>query len=246
MKANILIFGATSAIAEATCQKLAVNGSSFFLVARNGERLETLSKDLKARGAGMVVTLVKDLNHNEDHLRIIETASSCLSGIDIALLAHGTLPLQKICEKDAYLAINEFQTNCISHISILTHLANYFELRKYGSIVAITSVSGDRGRQSNYIYGSAKGAVSLFMSGLRHRLAKYGVHVMTVKPGLIDTPMTFDFKKGLLWSKPEIVASNIVTGLLKRKNEIYSPGYWRLIMFVIRNLPSSIFNKTRL
>ena len=140
----------------------------------------------------------------------------------------------------------ELSTNAISTISLLTHLANRLEMQKSGTIAVVTSVAGDRGRQSNYVYGAAKGMVSIFLQGLRNRLHKAGVNVLDIKPGFVDTPMTAEFKKGLLWAKPESVAGSIVNGIDRGKYEIYTPFFWRIIMLVIRNIPESIFKKANL
>jgi hypothetical protein len=159
------------------------------------------------------------------------------------LIAHGILGEQKKAEEDFHLALGELNTNAISLFSLLTHIANRLETQRYGSIAVIGSVAGDRGRQSNYIYGTAKGAVALFLQGLRQRLYKSGVHVLTVKPGFIDTPMTNQFSKGLLWSRPEAVARAIDAGIRKRRSVIYVPAYWRLIMAVIRSIPEVIMKR---
>jgi len=115
-----------------------------------------------------------------------------------------------------------------------------------GSLAVISSVAGDRGRQSNYVYGAAKGMVSLFLQGLRNRLSKKNVQVLTIKPGFVDTPMTAAFTKGALWAKPEAVARGIVKAVDKRRDEVYLPGFWRLIMLLIRHIPESLFKKLSL
>jgi short-subunit dehydrogenase len=128
----------------------------------------------------------------------------------------------------------------------LTLLGNRFEQQRFGVIAIISSVAGDRGRQSNYVYGSAKGMLNIFTSGLRQRLYKSGVSVLTVKPGFVDTPMTANFKKGFLWSSPSLIAKLIVAGSEKANTEIYAPKYWWLIMFVIKIIPTNIFIKFKL
>jgi len=131
-------------------------------------------------------------------------------------------------------------------MSLLTHLANYFETQKAGTLAVISSVAGERGRQSNYVYGAAKGAVSIFLQGLRQRLDKSGVHVLTIKPGFVDTPMTKELKKGLLWADPQAVAKLIHKGVAAKKSIIYTPGYWALIMAVIKAIPERLFKKIAL
>jgi short-subunit dehydrogenase len=130
---------------------------------------------------------------------------------------------------------------------LLTHLANRFEAQKHGSIAVISSVAGDRGRQSNYVYGTAKGAVTIFLQGLRNRLHKSGVQVLTIKPGFVDTPMTAGiYKKGPLWAAPEAIARSIQSGIEKRRDVIYTPLFWMGIMSIIKAIPEWIFKKLKL
>ena len=206
---RMLIFGATSAIAEATARRYAAKGARLFLVGRDPERLKDLASDLSIRGAEFVGCAVLDLNEFDRHEAVLDDAARALDGIDIALIAHGTLGDQACCEKSFALTLDELNTNAVSVISLLTHLANRFAAQRRGSIAVVSSVAGDRGRASNYVYGAAKGAVTLFMQGLRGRLHNSGVHVLTIKPGFVDTPMTAAFKKGSLWSQPEKIAEGI-------------------------------------
>ena len=243
---RILIIGATSAIAEATARVWAAENNQLYLVARNEERLQCIAKDLDVRGANTVEYATFDANNFDAHQAMIDQAIQSLGGLDVALIAHGTLSDQQACEQDFSVALTEFNTNAISVMSLLTHLANYFEAQKQGTLAVISSVAGERGRQSNYIYGAAKGAVSIFLQGLRQRLDKSGVHVLTIKPGFVDTPMTKDLKKGALWAQPEAIAKLINQGVASKKNTIYTPGYWALIMAVIRAIPERLFKKIAL
>ena len=241
-----LIIGACSAIAQATAHLFASAGDSLFLVARDEEKLKQQADDLKVRGAEQVECFAMDVLDYDKHKTMIERAAEKLEGIDLVLIAHGTLPDQKHCEQSVEKTRQEFEVNCVSVISLLTHLANYFEGQGKGTIAAISSPAGDRGRQSNYVYGSAKGAISIFMQGLRNRLSKSGVHVLTIKPGFVDTPMTRDFKKGLLWASPDTVAKQIVTAINKKKNVAYVPKFWALIMLIIKLIPEPVFKKLKL
>ena len=243
---RILIIGATSAIAVAIARRFSRQGDSLYLLARNEEQLKDLASDLEIRGANKVAYAPFEANDFERHQDILDEAIKRLGGIDVALIAHGTLADQKACEKSFDLTLQELNTNAISVISLLTHLANYFETQGHGSIGAISSVAGDRGRQSNYIYGTAKGALSIFLQGLRNRLHKSGVHVLTVKPGFVDTPMTTDFKKGALWASPETIAKGIEKSLNKKRDVVYLPAWWRLIMYAITSIPESLFKKMSL
>ncbi|MEW5755705.1 MAG: SDR family oxidoreductase [Pseudomonadota bacterium] len=243
---NVMIIGATSAIAEETARIFAQRGDRLFLVARNAERLALIANDLKIRGAAVTFTETMDVTRLELHRDLITKAQQQLGSIDVVLIAHGSLPDQRACEQDAELALREFNTNGLSVISLLTHLANAMEAQGRGVIAAISSVAGDRGRQSNYVYGAAKGAVSVFLQGLRNRLVRKGVHVVTVKPGFVDTPMTAQFKKGLLWAKPHVIARGIYNAIEERRNVVYLPWFWWGIMAVIKSIPESIFKKLSL
>jgi len=243
---KILIIGATSAIAEATARLWAAQGHSLYLMGRNAERLGGIAADLKVRGAESTQFAMLDVNDFPHDAAVLDAAIDALGGIDIVLIAHGTLGNQKACEQDFAATLQELHTNAICVISMLTHLANRFEAQRYGSIVVISSVAGDRGRQSNYVYGTAKGAVTIFMQGLRQRLHKSGVQVLTVKPGFVDTPMTAEFKKGLLWAKPEAIARSICAGVEKKRDVVYAPWFWMGIMAVIKLIPECVFKHLKL
>jgi decaprenylphospho-beta-D-erythro-pentofuranosid-2-ulose 2-reductase len=243
---KVAIFGANSAIAQATARRLAARGDSLFLFSRNREKLEALVQDLQVRGSKSVGSYAVDLNDIDKHEEIFERARKHLNGCDLVLLAHGDLGREDDAQKSFSTAYSIYQTNFLSAVSLCTIAANYFEAQKSGCIAAISSVAGDRGRQSNYIYGSAKGALTLFLQGLRNRLFHAGVHVLTIKPGFVDTPMTAGFKKGPLWAKPDAVAHGIVAAIDKKKNTTYLPGFWFLIMTVIKTVPEFIFKRARL
>lgn len=243
---KILIIGATSAIAEATARKFAGAQDSLFLLARDSERLALMARDLKVRGAEMVEVATLDVNDFSAHKERIDQAIATLQGLDVVLIAHGTLPDQGACEADSERTLLELNTNFISIVSLLTHLANFFERQGGGTIVVISSVAGERGRKSNYVYGSAKGALSIFAQGLRNRLSRSNVQVLTVKPGFVDTPMTKDFTKGPLWVQPDVIATGIVKGIARGRDVIYLPWFWRWIMVVIKAIPESVFKKMSL
>lgn len=243
---KILIIGATSAIAEAVAKRFASKGHSLYLLARNQERRQMLAADLKVRGAEKVFQGEFNANDFGSHAELLKHVMTEMGGLDTVLIAHGTLGDQKACEADFQKTLAELNTNAISVISLLTHLANHFEQQRHGSIAVIGSVAGDRGRQSNYVYGTAKGALWIFLQGLRNRLHKSGVQVLSIKPGFVDTPMTAQFSKGALWSTPEKVAQDIEQALANRKDVLYTPGFWRLIMAVICSIPERIFKKLSL
>lgn len=243
---KLLIFGATSAIAHETARCFAMQGAELLLIARNTEKLAANAADLKVYGAKSVDTLAADLNDLDSHLTLIEESIHRLGGLDAVLIAHGTLGEQKRSEADVQDMLREFTTNGLSYLTLLTHLANYFEQQRRGTICVISSVAGDRGRGSNYVYGSAKGAVTLFTGGVRSRLAKVGVNVVTIKPGFVDTPMTANLKKNPLYADPKSVGKRIHAAMIKGEDIAYVPFFWMFIMMIIRNIPERIFKKTKL
>ena len=241
---RVLIIGATSAIAEQCARIWATRGERIYLVARNEDRLNTIAADLRVRGAVEVTTYCTDLNDIDKHFELLNTADNVLGGVDIVLIAHGTLSNQKSCEQSVAETLTEIQTNALSTISLLTLIANRFEAKKNGIICVISSVAGDRGRASNYVYGSAKAMVTAFTSVYVDH--KSNVAVVTIKPGFVDSPMTAEFKKGILWTKPNAVAAKIIKTIDKRRDEIYVPFFWGLIIGVIRALPNKIFIRLKL
>lgn len=244
---KILIVGATSAIARATARLWACEGHALHLVGRDMDHLREVADDLRVRGARSVECAALDVNDLARHAEVIDAVTRALGGLDVALIAHGTLGDQKACEQDVQAALQELNTNAISTISLLTHLANRLEAQKRGAIVVLGSVAGDRGRQSNYVYGTAKSAVATFLQGVRNRLHKSGVQVLTIKPGFVDTPMTAAFdKKGPLWSSPDVIAQGILRGIAGRCDVVYAPWYWWGVMLVIRSIPERLFKKLSL
>jgi len=243
---KVLIVGATSAIAEATARLLARDGDALYLVARNGPKLEAIAADLRVRGAQLVAAEVLDANDFDQHAPMLDRASEALGGLNTALIAHGTLSDQAACQGSVALTIEELRTNALSVISLLTHLANRFEVQRSGTIAVISSVAGDRGRATNYVYGTAKAAVTTYLSGLRQRLRPANVAVLTIKPGFVDTPMTRDFTKNRLWARPDAIASDIAAAIRRGRMNVYTPWYWRPIMGLIKALPESLFVRLRL
>ena len=243
---RILIIGAASAIAEATARMLAARGDSLVLAGRNEERLEALAADLRIRGAASAGVYVVDANRFDQHAALIEAAAAQMGGLDAAIIAHGTLSDQKACEADPALMRQELSTNFLSVASLAALFANRFEQQRSGSIVVVSSVAGDRGRQSNYVYGAAKGATTVFLQGLRNRLHRSGVHVATIKPGFVDTPMTAGIKKGALWAQPADIAASIVKALDRRRDVVYAPWFWRPIMCLVKAVPEVLFKRLKL
>ncbi len=225
---------------------MAQRGDSLFLVARDAQRLSAIADDLKVRGAGSVFTYVLDARDIGSHGAMLQAASGQLGGLDAALIAHGTLSDQSACQLSTDRLLQELSTNALSVMALATLLANHFEAQRSGVLAIISSVAGDRGRQSNYVYGSAKAAVSAFASGLRQRLYPCGVRVVTVKPGFVDTPMTRAFPKGPLWASPQSVARAILRAMDRGTPVVYTPWFWRPIMWIIRSIPERIFQRLKL
>jgi short-subunit dehydrogenase len=244
---KILIIGANSSIASACARVWAKEQCEFFIVARDSTRLDQTAADLRALGAKSVVTHAMDATAIEEHSKMLSACVASLRQIDIALIAHGTLPNQSDCEKDISLMLSEINTNGISVIALMALLANQLETQRTGTLAVISSVAGDRGRPSNYVYGAAKAAVSTFAAGLRARLFKVGVHLIDIKPGFVDTPMTKELGlPAALVASPEKVAHLITEGITAKRNVIYTPGFWRLILLVIKAIPEFVFKRLKL
>jgi len=243
---RVVILGATSAIAEQVARRFAAAGDRLYLLARNGERLEAVARDLGIRGAAAVHHAAAPLDQVERHRALLDAAWDALGGVDILLVAWGTLPDQRRCEADVDETLRQLHVNAGAVIALLTDAANRFAAQGHGTLAAISSVAGDRGRQSNYVYGTAKGALSVFLQGLRNRLHRHGVRVVTIKPGFVDTPMTAAFPKGPLWASPERVGRAIHRALLGGPDVVYVPWFWRWIMLVIRLIPEPVFKRMKL
>jgi decaprenylphospho-beta-D-erythro-pentofuranosid-2-ulose 2-reductase len=243
---RVLIIGATSAIAAETARVFAAYGARLFLTGRHSGRLDAVAADLKVRGAVQVETALLEVTDISRHAGVVEAAFAALDGLDVALIAHGTLPDQRRCEESVAETLAALEVNFTATIALLTLLANRFEAARQGCIAAITSVAGDRGRQSNYVYGAAKGGVERFLEGLRNRLFRSGVAVITIKPGFVDTPMTAGVAKNPLFASPRRVGRAIYRAIEARRSVVYVPWFWRPIMFLVTALPESIFQRLRL
>ena len=243
---KMLIFGATSGIAESVAKQVASEHGDLFLVGRKSETLAMIAEDLLVRGAGRVSQIAGDLTHREKYQEWIEAAASFMKGIDVVLIAHGTLGDQKELEQNPDEAYDIFNVNFISAALLAEAAAHYFERGKRGVIAVIGSVAGDRGRQSNYYYGSAKAGLATFLQGLRNRMYRHGVSVITIKPGFVSTPMTSHLKQNFLFAKPDVVASAILKAIAKEKDIVYLPWFWRCIMCVIKSIPECLFKRLKL
>ncbi len=244
MSGPVLILGAASGIARAVSRSFAEAGHPIQLAARNASRLEDDAADLRTR-FGVEVTL-----HDFDALTL-DSHGAFVDGLpalpEVTICAVGAMGEQSQSEADPQAAAHVMRSNFEGPASVLAHLANRMETRGSGTIVGISSVAGDRGRASNYVYGSAKAGFTAFLSGLRNRLAKKGVHVVTVQPGFVRTVMLDGMETpGPLTAEPEEVGAAVLNAVQKQKNVIYTRSIWRLVMAVIRNIPEPVFKKTSL
>ena len=243
---KILVLGATSGIAEATCRLWAARGDALFLVARNSEKLSSVAQDLRTRGASFIDTAVADLDDTDQHPALLAHAVNSLQGMDIAYLAHGILGDQQKAEQDFSTTAQILHTNLTAPISLLTWLASFCTQRHAGTIAVLSSVAGDRGRKSNYIYGASKAGLSAYLAGLRNRIDRDGVTVLTIKPGPVKTAMTATMRGNEKFADVNKVAETIVKAIDARKDNLYVPFQWQPIMFIIRNIPDRIFKKLNL
>jgi decaprenylphospho-beta-D-erythro-pentofuranosid-2-ulose 2-reductase len=241
---RVLIVGATSAIATEAARLYARRGASLVLTGRDPVRLAAVGDDLRVRGAAAVETVVLDVLDRARHASVLQRAFA--GRLDVALLAHGDLPDQERCQADPGETARALELNLVATAELLTLLANEFEAQRSGTIAVITSVAGDRGRQSNYVYGAAKAGVSVFLSGMRQRLRSAGVRVVTLKPGFVDTPMTARLPRNPLATSPQRAARAIYRAIESGRDVAYIPWFWRPVMALIRAVPESLFKRLRL
>lgn len=237
---HALIFGATSAIAAEVAVLLASRGDRLHLVGRSPDKLQAVA----ARCAGSEVTTqhadFARLDHND---RVVRDAIAALGRVDLVLIAHGDLGDQLASEREFAQAEATIRVNFTSVVSLLVPLANHMEAARSGAIGVITSVAGERGRPRNYTYGAAKGALNVYLQGLRTRLYASGVSVTTLKLGPVDTPMTQGHTKHALFGRAPSVAFDIVKAVEAGVHEAYVPSFWRLIMPVVKNTPEILFQR---
>lgn len=238
---NILIIGATSGIAKATARLYAERGDVLYLVARDREHLARIASDLATRGATRIEQATLDVLDHAAIAPVLEAAFRDLGQVDIALIAHGSGSDERECLQSSESLRREFDINATATLTLMAALAVRLKAQGHGSLAVLSSVAGDRGRGRNMLYGAAKAAVDAYASGLRQRLAKSRVHVLTVKPGWVDTPMTAAMDKNALFASPECVARDITRAIDKRRNILYTPWYWRWIFLVLRLVPEALW-----
>jgi decaprenylphospho-beta-D-erythro-pentofuranosid-2-ulose 2-reductase len=242
---RVVVFGATSTIAAEAAAIYARRGARLHLVARNVEKLEGVALRCRREGAGKseVSTQAADFAELGDNASVVASAIAALGGIDVALVAHGDIGDQLASERAFEDAEPILRVNFTSVVALLVPLANHLEAARAGRLGVITSVAGERGRPRNYTYGAAKGALNVYLQGLRTRLYPSGVTVTTLKLGPVDTPMTHGHTKHPLFGKPAPVASGIVRAVDAGLPEAYLPPVWGAIMPIIKRVPEGIFQK---
>jgi decaprenylphospho-beta-D-erythro-pentofuranosid-2-ulose 2-reductase len=237
---RVVILGATSAIAQHLARLYAERGASLFLVARNPDRVAAVAADARARGATQVETAVHDLDDLDVHARLFDLAEAALGPADVVFVAHGVLGSRDAGPEEAAAIL---RTDLLSPTSLLLHAARRMEARRAGTLAALSSVAGDRGRAANPVYGAAKAGLTALLSALRQRLSPAGVSVLTVKPGFVDTPMTADLPPMPFAVGPDRVAKDILRAIDRGADVLYTPRIWRLVMLVVRLLPERVFKK---
>ncbi len=237
---RVLIFGATSSIATEVAQIHAQRGDRIHLVGRNKEKLAVAAQRC---GVSHVTTQTADFADLDGNEAVVENAILALEGVDTVLIAHGDLGDQLASERSFAHANHTLVSNFTSVVSLLIPIANYLEGLRGGRIGVITSVAGDRGRPRNYTYGAAKGALNIYLQGLRTRLYAARVSVTTLKLGPVDTPMTRDHRKHALFGKAAHVARDIVAAMDAKTAEAYVPSFWGAIMPVVKNTPEILFQR---
>ncbi len=242
MSETWIILGATSSMARAFARAQAERGARLVLAGRDLEELRLLGADLQWRGAAETLPAAFDARRPDSFAPVIETALAGAGMVSVAVFV-GSMPAQAEIDADPALLDGTVQDSFTGPARFLQMLAPELEARGGGSVVGVGSVAGDRGRLSNHVYGAAKAGFATYLSGLRNRLGREGVHVLTVKPGFVDTAMTWGLDGMFLVASPEAVAARILKALEQKRNVIYAPGFWRLIMTVIRLIPEPIFRK---
>ena len=247
MKHYVLV-GASSAMAQ-HCARLWVQSAAarLTLVGRDAQRLQAIADDLRVRSPQSVVsTVLADFASAQGVAACVKHCTD-LAAVDVALVAHGVLSDQAACEQDLQVCEQSLQVNGLSPVLFAQGFVQAMTQAGGGTLAVIGSVAGDRGRKSNYVYGAAKGLVDRYLQGLQHRLALGPVRVVRIKPGPTDTPMTADLKaQGRRMASVEQVAADIVRGIARGQEVVYTPGIWRLIMWVVRHIPSRVFKHINL
>jgi decaprenylphospho-beta-D-erythro-pentofuranosid-2-ulose 2-reductase len=244
---SLLVLGANSLIAQAAASKFAEAGHEIIFAGRHTEEIAKLANDFQIRYKVTSSAVHFDGLDYQSHKKFLEDVLAKTPDLNYVLIAFGYLGTQDKAQSDFNEAHKIIDTNYTGVVSITELIAAEFESRKKGNIALISSVAGDRGRQSNYMYGSAKAALTAYSSGLRSRMLRSGVSVLTVKPGFVNTPMTYGMPlpKPLVAS-PQKVGGDIYKAMVSGKSILYTPFYWRFIMMIVKSIPEFIFKKLKI
>jgi decaprenylphospho-beta-D-erythro-pentofuranosid-2-ulose 2-reductase len=242
----VVIIGATSAMAQHAARLWASRGDRLLLLGRNPSVLQALAQDCRLRGAAQVDHMAHDLNDVPHWQQALDVALADAPAVDAVLLAYGVLPQADTVNHDWAALEASLHTNLVAPLGHLAWWANRLQAQGRGTLAAIGSVAGDRGRASNYAYGAAKSGLATYLQGLRQRLYRHGVTVLTIKPGWVDTPMTADIDKNALFAAPERVARDIVRAIDQGRTQLYTPWFWAGIMAVVRAIPERVFRRLSL
>jgi short-subunit dehydrogenase len=245
MNQTWIILGASSAMARAFARRMAVTGANLILCGRDKGDIERIASDAALRGEGTAEAMPFDASDPGTFAPIIEAATKKDGQINVAVFA-GTMPEQSAIDADPSILPGVIETNFTGLVRFLHMLAPELEARESGVVVGVGSVAGDRGRLGNYVYGSAKAGFHAYLSGLRNRLGRKGVQVLTVKPGFVDTGMTWGIEGMFLVASPDDVAESIEKAIHKKRNSIYTPWFWLGIMTIIRTIPEFVFKKLKI
>jgi short-subunit dehydrogenase len=243
--ASAVVFGATSAIAQAAVRRLAAAGGALVLVGRDPVRLEAVAADARVRGARVAEPLVADLDDDARHEALLAAAAERLGRIDLVLVAHGLLATTEDCARDPSLVARLLRTNLVGTVLLVERAAARLAAQGAGTVAVVGSVAGDRGRPSNYVYGATKGGLAVYLDGLRHALRPRGVNVLDLRPGPVDSPMTAHLPRNRPYASPAAVADALLRGVERGRGVVYAPAWWRPVMLVVRLIPDRIFGRLR-
>jgi NAD(P)-dependent dehydrogenase (short-subunit alcohol dehydrogenase family) len=243
---SVLVLGATSPIARAIAREYARRGADVALGARDVAEAVRLAGDLRVRFGVRAAAYRFDALDYGSHRQLVRQAGEEIGSVDVAVVAFGELGDRERSIEDFESARIVLETNYLGAASVCEAVARVMAAAGRGTIVGIGSVAGDRGRFSNYFYGSAKGGFALYLQGLRARMYHHGVHVVTVKPGFIDTPMTWGRMGRLPVASPESLARAVAKAVDRRRDVVYHPWFWRGIMAVVRLVPESRWKRLKI
>ena len=243
---KVLIVGATSPVGRYMAHEFAMRGFTLMLAGRDKDEVSRVAQDIRVRFRAQVFEGIVRMEGFEEHEKFVQDVVSAMGGIDGVVIVAGSMEGAEEAKTDPVALRKVIDINFSGPASLITLCANRLVAQGKGFIAAVTSVAGDRGRATNYPYGSAKGGLSLFLQGLRNLLAPKGIQVTTIKPGFIDTRMTFGMKKLLFLASPKKIAKQAVSAILARKDVVYCPKIWWLVMTIIKLIPERIFKFLRI